>query len=170
LLCAHRGLRITCQFNCKIFYPNREKPALWSSEPLSNHGFDEEKYSFFADGVSMELSEDGASYTVKSAADENAMVNVKFTKSAPGFVGGKNGTSTFGTDPKAPWGSMIHQFWPRCNVEGSIITKEGDIDVKGRGQFIHALQGMKPHHAGWSLLPPPLHRWLTISSCSVEFR
>ena len=43
---------------------------------------------------------------------------------------------------------MRHAFWPRCQVQGSIITKTGEIDFKGRGLFIHALQGMKPHHAG----------------------
>ncbi|KAF2739067.1 oxidative stress survival, Svf1-like protein [Polyplosphaeria fusca] len=141
------GIRITCQFNCKIFYPNREKATLWSSVPLENYGFDEEQYSFFADGISLELSEDGLSYTIKSAVDENAMVNVKYTRGAPGFMGGKNGTSNFGTDPKHPWGSMIHQFWPRCTIEGSVITKDGEVDLKGQGLFIHALQGMKPHHA-----------------------
>ncbi|KAF2121567.1 oxidative stress survival, Svf1-like protein [Lophiotrema nucula] len=146
------GLRITVQFNCKIFYPNNEKPALWSSDPLENYGFDEEQYSFYADGVSMELSEDGSSYHIKSARNENSLVDVKYTRTAPGFVGGKNGTSNFGTDPNAPWGSMYHAFWPRCNIEGRIITKDGQLDVKGRGVFIHALQGMKPHHlaARWN--------------------
>ncbi|KAF1994782.1 oxidative stress survival, Svf1-like protein [Amniculicola lignicola CBS 123094] len=141
------GLRITCQFNCKIFYPKNEKPALWCSDAVANYGFDEEQYSFYADGVSIELSEDGATYTIKSAVNDDSLVDLKFTRAAPGFVGGTNGTSTFGTDPKAPWGSMVHQFWPRCGLEGRIITKEGELDCKGRGVFIHALQGMKPHHA-----------------------
>lgn len=43
---------------------------------------------------------------------------------------------------------MRHAFWPRCKVEGNIITPSGPLDVKGRGFFVHALQGMKPHHAG----------------------
>ncbi|KAH7116044.1 oxidative stress survival, Svf1-like protein [Dendryphion nanum] len=141
------GIRVTTQFNCKVFFPNNEKPILWSSDPLENYGFDEEQYSFFADGVSLELSEDGTSYTIKSASNENSLVNLKYTRAAPGFVGGKDGKSNYGTDPKAPWGTMYHQFWPRCNIEGSIITKEGEIDLKGKGTFIHALQGMKPHHA-----------------------
>lgn len=42
---------------------------------------------------------------------------------------------------------MRHIFWPRNTVEGSIVTPDGPIDFKGRGLFIHALQGMKPHHA-----------------------
>ncbi|CAO2654783.1 Nn.00g115160.m01.CDS01 [Neocucurbitaria sp. VM-36] len=141
------GLRVTVQFNCKLFYPNNEKPALWASDPLQNYGFDEEQHSFFADGVSIELSEDGNSYTIKAAVNENSLVNVKFTRTAPGFMGGKDGTTNYGTDPKAPWGSMHHHFWPRCSIEGAIITKEGEIDVKGRGMLSHALQGMKPHHA-----------------------
>ncbi|KAH7088874.1 oxidative stress survival, Svf1-like protein [Paraphoma chrysanthemicola] len=141
------GMRTTVQFNCKVFYPNNEKPALWASDPLSNYGFDEEQHSFYADGVSIELSDDGTFYTIKAAVNDNSMVNVKFTRSAPGFMGGKDGTSNYGTDPKAPWGSMHHHFWPRADVEGTIITKEGELNVKGRGMFSHALQGMKPHHA-----------------------
>lgn len=43
---------------------------------------------------------------------------------------------------------MRHGFWPRCRAEGSIITKAGDVNFKGRAFFSHALQGMKPHHAG----------------------
>jgi hypothetical protein len=121
---------------------------LWASDPLSNYGFDEEQYSFFADGVSVELSEDGSTYTIKAAVNDNSLVNVKLVRSAPGFMGGKDGTSNYGTDPKAPWGSMHHHFWPRANVEGTIITKDGEVNVKGRGMFSHALQGMKPHHAG----------------------
>lgn len=141
---------MTVQFNCKLFYPGNAKPALWASDPLSNYGFDEEQHSFFADGVSIELSGDGSAYTIKSAVNEGSLVNVKITRTAPGFMGGKDGTTNYGTDPKAPWGSMHHHFWPRCSVEGSIITKAGEVDVKGRAMLSHALQGMKPHHAGMS--------------------
>ena len=42
---------------------------------------------------------------------------------------------------------MRSAFWPRCQVEGSIITQQGPVDFKGRGMFAHALQGMKPHFA-----------------------
>jgi hypothetical protein len=141
-------MRITVQFNCKVFSPGNDKPFIWSSDPLSNYGFDDEQVSFYADGVSIELSEDGTCYTIKSAINENTMVDVKITRSAPGFMGGKDGTSYYGTDPKAPWGTMRHAFWPRANVEGRIITKEGELNMKGRAMLSHALQGMKPHHAG----------------------
>ncbi|PVH95673.1 survival factor 1 [Periconia macrospinosa] len=141
------GLRITTQFNCKIFAPDNAKPYIWTSDALSNHGFDEEQYSFYADSLSVELSEDGSVFTIKSAINENSMVDVKITRTAPGFVGGKDGVTNYGTDPKAPWGSMRHAFWPRASVEGRIITKEGELNMKGRAMLSHALQGMKPHHA-----------------------
>lgn len=96
----------------------------------------------------MTLNSDASAYTVKSATNEASIVNLTISKIAPGFQVGKDGKTLFGTDPNHPWGSMRHAFWPRCKVEGSIITKTGDIDFKGRGFLSHALQGMKPHHAG----------------------
>lgn len=88
------------------------------------------------------------SYSIKSATNEASIVNLTVTQIAPGFQVGRDGKTYFGTDLKNPWGSMRHAFWPRCKVEGSIITKGGELDFKGRGFFAHALQGMKPHHAG----------------------
>lgn len=102
----------------------------------------------------MDLSEDGKSYIIKSTTNKGANVDLKFTQITPGFVVGKNGTSTFGTDPAHPWGRLYHKFWPRCQVEGSIMTKDGPVDFKGKGLFIHALQGMKPHFAGKNAIPP----------------
>ena len=142
------GIHTTCQFNTKIFYPDGKTPYLWSSDALSNADFDPEKLSFYADGCAITLNQDATAYTIKSAVNENSVVNLTFTRMAPGFHVGRDGKSYFGTDPKNPWGSMRHAFWPRCSVEGKIITKAGDVDFRGRGLFIHALQGMKPHHAG----------------------
>ncbi|KAL9594299.1 MAG: hypothetical protein Q9219_007109 [cf. Caloplaca sp. 3 TL-2023] len=148
------GIRTTCQFNTKIFYPDGETPNLWSSDPLDAYGFDERKLSFYADGCAITLNEDATSYAVKSATNEASIVNITVSRTAPGFQVGSNGTSFFGTDPQQPWGSMRHAFWPRCHVEGTIITKAGELDCRGRGLFIHALQGMKPHHAAarWNFL------------------
>jgi len=146
------GMHTTCQFNTKIFYPDAKTPNLWSSDALINYGFDEKKLSFYADGCAVTLSEDGTSYTIKSATNNASIVNLTVTRTTPGFQVGNDGKSYFGTDPQNPWGSMRHAFWPRCNVEGVIITKDGNVDFKGRGVFVHALQGMKPHHAGKFLL------------------
>ncbi len=141
------GIRTSCQFNTKIFYPDGKTPNLWSSDALDGHGFDDRQLSFYADGCAITLNEEGTSYSVKSATNEASIVNLTVTRTAPGFQVGSNGKSFFGTDPQHPWGSVKHAFWPRCRVEGSIITKSGEIDFKGKALFIHALQGMKPHHA-----------------------
>ena len=137
-----------CQWNTKIFYPDGKTPNLWSSDVLKHFDFDPKKLSCYADNCAITLSEDGTSYTVKSATNKASIVNLTVTRTAPGFHVGKDGKSYFGTDPENPWGSMRHGFWPRCRVEGSIITKSGEVDFKGRAFFVHALQGMKPHHAG----------------------
>lgn len=143
----YSGLRVTCQFNAKIFSRDPAKPHLWCSNPLKNVAFNEERTSFYADDCAVELSEDGNSYTIKSMNDERALVNLKVTRAAPGFHAGKTGTTLFGTDLKDPWGQMRHAFWPRCTSEGSITTKDGDVNLKGQAIYIYALQGMKPHHA-----------------------
>ena len=148
MLCCISGIHTTCQWNTKIFYPDGKTPNLFSSDPLEHPDFDPEKLSFYADGCAITLSEDATSYTVKSATNDASIVNLTFTRLAPGFVVGRNGKSYFGTDPQKPWGSMRHGFWPRCRVEGTIVTKTETLDMKGRGFLSHALQGMKPHHAG----------------------
>ena len=79
--------------------------------------------------------------------NEGSIVNIKITQVAPGFQVGTDGTTFFGPDPQAPWGSMRHAFWPRNKCEGSIVTKDGPVNFNGNGLFIYALQGMKPHHA-----------------------
>lgn len=102
----------------------------------------------------MELSEDGTSYTIKSMNDQRSIVNLKVTRTTPGFVVGKTGKTLYGTDLNNPWGSMRHAFWPKCVAEGTITTPDGPIDFKGKAFYNFALQGMKPHHAAakWTFL------------------
>jgi len=148
------GIKTTVQFNSKIFYPDGKTPTLWASDPVEKVQFSDDKLNFSAQGCSINMSEDGSSYEIKSTTNRQSVVDLKFTKTAPGFVVGKNGTSYFGTDAENPWGSMRHAFWPRCRVEGNILTQAGPVDFKGRGYFCHALQGMKPHHAAakWTFI------------------
>ncbi|CAP95588.1 putative cell survival pathways protein [Penicillium rubens] len=148
------GIHTTAQFNVKIFDLSGKGDNKWFSDPLSNFMFDENMLSFGADNLSLTLNEVGDSYTIKSTVNSGAQVDIKFSRTAPGFVVGKDGTSYFGTDPKNPWGSMRHAFWPRCAVEGTIATKDQTYDLGGRGVFIMALQGMKPHHAAarWNFI------------------
>ncbi|KAF2458921.1 oxidative stress survival, Svf1-like protein [Lineolata rhizophorae] len=144
------GIRTTAQFSAKIFYQDGGKtPHLWSTDALNNYGFSDDRFSFYADNVDFVLSDDGTSYTIKANVNPKCAVDVKVTlvEGVPGFMAGKNGTSAFGTNPQEPWGWMRHTFWPRCKVEGKFMTQNGDVDMTGRGLFIHALQGMKPHHA-----------------------
>ncbi|KAJ0294379.1 hypothetical protein CBS470a_000670 [Colletotrichum nupharicola] len=141
------GIRTTCQFNVKIWYPNNSKPMLWEATPLNHYEISEDRYSFFADDCAVELSADGTFYTIKSMNSDNALVNLKVTRTSPGFHAGKTGKTLFGTDLSKPWGTMRHAFWPRCAVEGTITTKAGPVNFTGRGFYVYALQGMKPHHA-----------------------
>lgn len=125
---------------------------MWSSDQLSGLDISEDKLNFYADNCAVELSEDGTTYTVKSLTNEKSIVNLTVKRVAPGFEVGKDGTTRFGTDPAAPWGTMRHVFWPRNTAEGTIVTEDGPIDFKGKAVFIHCLQGMKPHHlaAKWN--------------------
>lgn len=141
------GLKTTCQFTSKIFYPDATQAPLFSTDPLENYRISDDGYNFYADNVSFELSEDGNTYTLKSSRSTKSIVDIKITKTAPAFMAGKDGTTHYGTDPASPWGKMFHGFWPRCKVEGSYITPQGPIDFKGLGSYSFALQGMKPHHA-----------------------
>lgn len=144
-----RGIRTTAQFSSKVFSQDpKSKPHHWSSDNLNHFSFSEDKQNFHADGCSMELSEKGTSYHIKSSVNKSSIVDLTFTQIAPGFMVGKDGNSYFGTDPKNPWGRMYHKFWPRCRVEGHILTPSGPVDFKGLGFFSGALQGMKPHFAG----------------------
>jgi len=102
---------------------------------------------YYATDCALELAEDGESFSIKSMTDDRSIVNLKITRTTPGFQAGKTGKTLFGTDLSNPWGFMRHCFWPRCVAEGTISTKDGPIDFKGRAFLSHALQGMKPHHA-----------------------
>lgn len=142
-----RGVKTTCQFNTKIYDHDGPGKHQWCSDPLSNHGFDDPGTGFYADNVSVLLSEDGTTYTIESAVNEDNICNLTVKKTAPGFMAGENGTTFYGTDPNNPWGSMWHKFWPRATVSGTMQTRKKTYNVTGRAVFIHALQGMKPHHA-----------------------
>ena len=134
----------------KVHHVAAKMEPLWTTDTLEDWKFDENKYSLQASKCSVEFSEADSSYTLKSTVNPNSILDVRFRKTAPGYVVGKDGTSYYGTDQNNPWGRVRHAFWPRCEVGGSLMTKNGPIELNGKGTFVHALQGMKPHHAGWS--------------------
>lgn len=178
----HSGIHTNCHFNSKIYATDGKSPHKWCTDSVQNYMFDEDMLSFGGDNIALTLNAEGDTYTIKSAMNEESLVNVSVKRSAPGFAIGRNGTSNFGTDPENPWGSMRHVFWPRCQVEGTIVTPEREIDFKGLGVFVHALQGMKPHHLGMPLFFPlqsctggrcvifNMKQLIFFSSCTVEFR
>ena len=148
------GIKTTVQFTCKVFSKtDNADEHLWCSNALSNVEFSEDNMNIYADDCAMEFDGED-SYTIKSLNDKRAIVNLKIKRVAPGWQAGKTGKTLYGTDLKDPWGTMRHAFWPRCVAEGTITTKDGPIDYKGKALFIHALQGMKPHHAAarWNFI------------------
>ncbi|KAI5296473.1 putative cell survival pathways protein [Ascosphaera acerosa] len=163
---SHSGLHITCSFNVKIF--KREGPHHWNQDTIYDYMFDEELYSFGGENLAVELSADGTAYTIKSAVNEATMINVTVTRTAPAFCAGRNGTTYYGTDAAHPWGTMRHAFWPRCRCEGTIVTPQREIDFTGQAFYVHALQGMKPHHAAsrWNFAD---FQGPTFSACLMEF-
>lgn len=168
-LWACSGIRTTVQFNAKVFSTDPSKPHLWSTTPIEGVDISEDGVSFYANDVAVELSAEGDSYTIKSLADENCIVNLKVTRTCPGVVAGTDGQTHYGTDMSNPWGNMRHRFWPRCRAEGTMTTKEeGPVDFSGRAMFVHAIQGMKPHHAAarWNFVD---FQGPTYSAVMMEF-
>ncbi|KAF3924068.1 hypothetical protein ABW21_db0208781 [Orbilia brochopaga] len=141
------GVKTTAQFNMKLFDPKNPASKVWSSVPLTDPQFHDNNTSFYAQNVAVVLSEDGGIYKIKSQADPDNFCNLVFTRLSPGFMAGKDGKTTYGTDQANPWGEIWHKFWPRCKVEGQFILKGEQVKIDGQGLFIHALQNMKPHHA-----------------------
>lgn len=142
------GLSYTAQFTCRVFNIDDATQNAWSSATLEDFGVENEGRDFKAKGVTVRLSEDLESYHLKMNCSKDTIVDVTVTRAVDGFKIGKDGTTTYGTDPAKPWGSMRHLFWPRCEASGVILVRGAPVTVDGgAAQFIHALQGMKPHHA-----------------------
>ena len=131
-----------------MFNPAKPEDSVWSSTTLEDFStLNDEGRSFTAKGVSVTLSDDYLSYALKITINPQTIVDFTITRDAPAFKIGKDGYTIYGTDEAKPWGTMRHLFWPRCTVSGVILIKGAPLDVSGRGQVIHAIQGMKPHHA-----------------------
>lgn len=166
------GVRTTAQFTSKVFSSEPGKNGhRWSSDNIHHFTFSPDGQNFVADACSMELSADGTSYAIKGNMNprHSNVVDLTFTRLAPGIAIGKTGTTSFGTDPAKPWGRMKHLFWPRCSVSGSIVTPDGTaVNFTGKGMFVHALQGMKPHFAAarWNF---GLFQGPTMSGFVMEF-
>ena len=145
------NVAFTSQFTCLIRKVSDPEFKVWSSNALQQATVVDGTV-FKADRFSIEPSKDFTSYQFTALSAEDVQVNLTFTRESDGFKIGKDGVSKYGTDPKAPWGTMRHIFWPRCKVDGTILLPKKNtlIDFskhESLGLFVMALQGMKPHHA-----------------------
>ena len=169
------GLHTTAQFTFKIFEKETPQDFIWTSTKLENF-FIENGTDFKADNLSIVLNKDKIdTYHIDSSVNKLTEVHLTVKRIGSSIKFGKDGTTYYGTEVDNPWGSMRHVFWPRCNVDGSIILRdvkpEQDLEnlepeeieyvVKenvtiqdGLTMYVMALQGMKPHHAAatWDFL------------------
>lgn len=152
------GVHTTAQFTFRLYnYKGNHDENIWTSTKLEN--FRIEGSNFYANDLSIELSEDNTTYELKSNVNKASVVNLKIQRIVPGVIFGKDGTTLYGDDVTNPWGSMRHVFWPRCKVTGTIGTEsslgsEEVFNIDGYTMLVMALQGMKPHHAAksWNFL------------------
>lgn len=148
MLIRIRGLQYTAQFTCRIFNPSNPEENVWTSTSLEDYSTEHDNHrTFSAKGVKVDLSDDNRTYKLKITVNPVTIVDFTMTRETPAFKIGRDGYTIFGPDTAKPWGTMRHLLWPRCTVDGIILIKGVPLDVAGKGQFIHAIQGMKPHHA-----------------------
>lgn len=165
------GIQNTAQFTFRVCNPDKPEEDIWSSTNVEE--FEPVGPNFTAkgpqEGVSIKLipSVDDAGNTteafhIKIHVSDEVKIDLIFTRTVEGFKIGPTGKSKYGEDLANPWGSMRHSFWPRASVSGTIDllktekretpeTLSLDNDF---GFFVHATQGMKPHHAAskWNFI------------------
>lgn len=151
------GLHTTAQFTFRLFNAKIPENNIWTSTKLEN--FRVEGTNFFADGLSIEMNQEGDTVHFQSTVNDTSKVDLTFKRIAPGVKVGEDPVTYYGDNVEEPWGTMRHVFWPRNSCCGTLeITKEGEdtqtiafSETKpAYSMFVMALQGMKPHHAAKS--------------------
>lgn len=140
------------QMTFKYFNPKTGK-KIWKSVNVTKFAPQTDKRSskaaeFTVNFTTTQTGED--KYTITANLDTDLQLSWSFTRPASiqGWKlgsGPKGGFSYFGSNIGSPDGYVIHRFWPVAESEGHIITKGGAIDAKGKGMFVHAIQGMRPN-------------------------
>ncbi|KAJ9475347.1 SVF1-like protein [Pseudozyma hubeiensis] len=140
------------QMTFKYFNPKTGK-KIWKSVNVTKFAAQNDKRSSKAAEFSVNFSTTDAGndkYTITANLDTDLQLSWTFTR--PSAVKGwklgsgpKGGFSYFGSNPDSPEGYVIHRFWPVAESEGHIISQGAAIDAKGRGMFVHAIQGMRPN-------------------------
>ncbi|SPO30308.1 related to SVF1 - protein with a potential role in cell survival pathways [Ustilago trichophora] len=140
------------QMTFKYFNPKTGK-KIWKSINVTKFAAQTDKRSSKAAEftVLFGTTESGNDkYTITANLDADLQLSWTFTRpsSVQGWKlgsGPKGGFSYFGTNLGSPEGYVIHRFWPVAESEGHIISQGTAIDAKGRGMFVHAIQGMRPN-------------------------
>jgi len=144
------GVHTTAQFTFRLYNINDSSKNIWTSTKLENFKI-VDGFNFEADNLKFEMI-DGKKYKLRSFVCNESIVELEVERLTDGVIFGDDGMTFYGEDIKQPWGSMRHVFWPRCTVNGRILTKKlGEVTItNGYTMFVMALQGMKPHHAAKS--------------------
>lgn len=139
------------QMTFKYFNPTTGR-KIWKSVNVTKFAAQGDKRSSKAAefSVNFATTEAGDKYTITANLDAELQISWSFTRPAgvQGWklgAGPKGGFSYFGSNVGSPDGYVIHRFWPVAESEGHIIAKGAAIDAKGRGMFVHAIQGMRPN-------------------------
>lgn len=140
------------QMTFKYFNPKTGK-KIWKSVNVTKFAAQNDKRSSKAAEFSVVFSTTDSGddkYTITANLDSDLQISWSFTRPAAvkGWKlgsGPKGGFSYFGSNLGSPEGYVIHRFWPVAESEGHIISKGAAIDAKGRGMFVHAIQGMRPN-------------------------
>lgn len=144
------GVHTTAQFTFRLYNINDPSKNIWTSTKLENFKI-VDGFNFEADNLKFEMV-DGRNYKLKSFVCDESIVELEVERLTDGVIFGDDGMTFYGDDINQPWGSMRHVFWPKCTVNGRILTKKlGEVKItNGYTMFVMALQGMKPHHAAKS--------------------
>lgn len=143
------GWSNTVQLTCRVYDPKQDKPfSFWKSLNLSGFATTTDKADVTSnDGkLSFTLSPDSESYEIKYSADPEMQLiipSLKFHRIGKGWMCAPDGKTHFGAT-KAD-GFVLHKFWPRCHVEGTLMVKGQPIELNGAGLFVHAIQGLRPN-------------------------
>lgn len=117
------GVHTTAQFTFRLYNINDPSKNIWTSTRLENFKI-VDGFNFEADNLKFEMV-DGRNYKLKSFVCDESIVELEVERLTDGVIFGDDGMTFYGDDINQPWGSMRHVFWPKCTVNGRILTKIG---------------------------------------------
>ncbi|KAI9591758.1 oxidative stress survival, Svf1-like protein [Syncephalis fuscata] len=107
----------------------------------SDYKLSEDRLSVDCRPISIHLNDARDTYQIRLNQDKD-QVELTITIEDRGYTLG-NGRTYFGKGVDAPY--LSHRWWPRCTTKGVAVLDGQARTLDGRGSFIHAFSGMKPH-------------------------